>query len=172
MDGHHRLGNRTERGVVDMEKRSLGRGRVSVPVVGLGTWQRLEAAAAAGRDRELIGTAVTAGIRLFDTSPMYGDAERLLAGALDGQRDQVVVADKIWTPSAQEGAAQLARAVDWYGGAGALLQIHTLVSWPAPLPMLQAARDRGQVGLIGATHYSQAAFGELPGLMRSGQIDA
>ena len=99
-----------------MDDRSLGRGRISVPVVGLGTWQRLEAAAAAGRHRELISTAVTAGIRLFDTSPMYGDAERLLAGALDGRRDEVFIADKVWTPSAEEGAAQLARAVDWYRG--------------------------------------------------------
>ena len=38
--------------------------------------------------------------------------------------------------------------------------------------MLEAARDRGQVGLIGATHYSAAAFGELAGLMASGRIDA
>jgi aryl-alcohol dehydrogenase-like predicted oxidoreductase len=158
--------------MADMDDRSLGRGRISVPVVGLGTWQRLEAAATAGRHRELIDTAVTAGIRLFDTSPMYGDAERLLADALDGQRDQAFIADKIWTPSAQEGAAQLARAVDWYGGRVDLMQIHNLVSWPAHLTMLQAARDRGQVGLIGATHYSQAAFGELAELMRSGQIDA
>ena len=155
-----------------MDDRSLGRGRISVPVVGLGTWQRLEAAAAAGRHRELIDTAITAGIRLFDTSPMYGDAERLLAGALDGRRGEVFIADKIWTPSAQEGAAQLARAVDWYGGRVDLMQIHNLVSWPAHLTVLQAARDRGQVGLIGATHYSQAAFGELAELMRSGQIDA
>jgi aryl-alcohol dehydrogenase-like predicted oxidoreductase len=155
-----------------MENRSLGGGRISVPVVGLGTWQRLEAAAAAGRHRELIGTAVTAGIRLFDTSPMYGDAERLLADALDGRRDQAFIADKIWTPSEQEGAAQLARAVAWYGGRVDLMQIHNLVSWPAHLTMLHAARDRGQVGLIGATHYSPAAFGELAGLMRSGQIDA
>ena len=84
----------------------------------------------------------------------------------------MVIADKIWTPSAQEGAAQLARAVAWYGGRVDLMQIHNLVSWPAHLTMLQAARDRGQVGLIGATHYSPAAFGELAGLMRSGQIDA
>jgi aryl-alcohol dehydrogenase-like predicted oxidoreductase len=63
-----------------MENRSLGHGRVSVPVVGLGTWQRLEAAAA-GRHRELTGAAIAAGIRVFDTSPMYGEAERLLAGA-------------------------------------------------------------------------------------------
>src|SRR4029077_20318556 len=155
-----------------MENRSLGRGRVSVPVVGLGTWQRLEAAAAAGRHRELIGTAVPAGIRLFDTSPMYGDAERLLAGALDGQRDEVFVADKIWTPSAQEGAVQLARAVAWYGGRVDLMQIHNLVSWPAHLTMLQAAPGRSQVGLTSATHYSPAASGELAGLMRGGRINA
>ena len=99
-----------------MENRDLGQGRVSVPVVGLGTWQRLEAAAAAGRHRELIEAALAAGIRLIDTSPMYGRAERLLADALDGRRDQVVIADKVWTTLAEEGAAQLARATDWYGG--------------------------------------------------------
>jgi aryl-alcohol dehydrogenase-like predicted oxidoreductase len=49
---------------------------------------------------------------------MYGAAERLLSDALDGQRDQVFVADKVWTPSAEEGAAQLSRAVDWPGGRG------------------------------------------------------
>jgi aryl-alcohol dehydrogenase-like predicted oxidoreductase len=51
-----------------MENRGLGRGRVNVPVVGLGTWRRLEAAAAAGRHRELTRAALAAGIRLFDTS--------------------------------------------------------------------------------------------------------
>src|SRR6201985_2734930 len=164
--------DRAEWGGAGLEHRSLGRGRLSVPVVGLGTWRRLEAAAAAGGHRELIQAAIAAGIRIVDTSPMYGAAERLLSEALDGHPGQVVIADKIWTPSAQEGAAQLARAVDWYGGRVDLMQIHNLVSWPAHLTMLQAARDRGQVGLIGATHYSPAAFGELAGLMRSGQIDA
>jgi aryl-alcohol dehydrogenase-like predicted oxidoreductase len=154
-----------------MENRSLGRGRVSVPVVGLGTWRRLEAAAAAGRGRELIQAAIAAGIRLIDTSPMYGDAERLLAGALDGNRGQVLIADKIWTPSPEEGAAQLARAAGWYGGHIDLMQIHNLVAWPAHLPMLEAARAQGRVGLVGATHYSPAAFGELAELMAAGRID-
>jgi aryl-alcohol dehydrogenase-like predicted oxidoreductase len=103
---------------------------------------------------------------------MYGDAERLLAGALVGQRDQVVIADKIWTPSAQEGAAQLSHAAAWYGGRVDLMQIHNLVAWPAHPRMLKAARDREQVGLIGATHHSPAAFGDLAELMTSGRIDA
>jgi aryl-alcohol dehydrogenase-like predicted oxidoreductase len=155
-----------------MENRSLGQGRVSVPVVGLGTWRRLEAAAAAGRHRGLIDAASAAGVRLFDTSPMYGEAERLLADALGGHRDRVVIADKVWTPSAPEGTAQLARAADWYGGRVDLMQIHNLVAWPSHLPMLEAARDRGLVGLIGATHYSAAAFGELAEVMTTGRIDA
>ena len=92
-----------------MENRSLGQGRVSVPAVGLGTWRRLKAAS---RHRELIGTAIAASIRLFGTPPMYCEAERLPADVLGGQRDQIVIAEKIWTPSAKEGAAQLARAVD------------------------------------------------------------
>ncbi|MGH3189138.1 MAG: aldo/keto reductase [Streptosporangiaceae bacterium] len=162
-----------------MQDRSLGRGRVSVPVVGLGTWQRLEAAAAAGRHRELLDAAIAAGIRLVDTSPMYGDAERLLADwlgeglgeGLGAKRDQVLIADKIWTPSPEQGAAQLARAVDWYGGRVDLMQIHNLVAWPAHLTMLEAERDRGLVGLIGATHYAAAAFGDLAELMASGRID-
>ena len=155
-----------------MENRSLGNGRMSVPVVGLGTWRRLEAAAARGQDRELIDAAIAAGIRLIDTSPMYGNAERLLGGALEGKRDEVIVADKIWTPSPREGAAQLDRAVRWYGGRVDLMQIHNLVAWSAQLPMLEAARDRGLVGMIGATHYSPGAFGDLADLMRSGRIDA
>ena len=172
IDGIRDRGDRTERGVADMENRNLGRGRVSVPVLGLGTRRRLEAAAASGRHRELTGAAIAAGITLFDTSPMYGQAERLLADALDGQRGQVLIADKIWTPSAEEGEVQLARAAAWYGGRVDLMQIHNLMAWPAHLPMLEAARDRGQVGLIGATHYSPAAFGELAELMASGRINA
>jgi hypothetical protein len=74
---------------------------------------------------------------------MYGDAERLLAGVLDGQRGQVVIAGRIWTPSPEEGAAQLARAMAWYGGRGDLMQIHNLVAWPAHLRMLQAAGTGG-----------------------------
>ena len=51
------------------------------------------------------------------------------------------------------------------------MQIHNLVAWSAHLPMLEAARDQGLVGLIGATHYSPAAFGDLAEVMGTGRID-
>jgi diketogulonate reductase-like aldo/keto reductase len=104
---------------------------------------RVEAAAAAGQQDELIETAIADGIRVIDTSPMYGAAERLLSDALDGHRGQVFIADKVWTPSAEEGAAQLSRAVDWYGGRVDLMQIHNLVAWQTHLPMLEATGTGG-----------------------------
>src|SRR6202042_151876 len=42
---------------------------------------------------------------------------------------------------------------------------------PGHLARLEAARDRGLVGLIGATHHSAAAFGELAEIMATGRID-
>jgi aryl-alcohol dehydrogenase-like predicted oxidoreductase len=68
--------------------------------------------------------------------------------------------------------AQLARAVDWYGGHVDLMQIHNLVAWREHLTMLEGARAEGLVGLIGATHYSAVAFPELAEVMASGRIDA
>ena len=56
-------------------------------MVGLGTRRRLEAAA--GRSRELIEVAITAGIRLFDTYPCTGPPRGCWPTRW-GHRDQVM----------------------------------------------------------------------------------
>ncbi len=157
-----------------MEQRLLGLGGPEVPVVGLGTWQRLEAAAGRGGHVALVGAALDHGVRVFDSSPMYGQAEQLLAevlGELGDRRRDAIVATKIWTNSRQEGRAQLDRAVRWFGGRVDLMQIHNLLAWRDHLPMLEAARDRGEVGLIGVTHYSPRAFDELEIALATGRFD-
>jgi len=157
---------------VAMEIRALGERGTAVPVVGLGTWQRLEAAARAGRADEVIGAALRTGVQVFDSSPMYGRAEELLAEALGGRRAEAFVATKVWTSSPADGRRQLERATDWYGGWIDLMQIHNLVAWPDHLPLLEEARDAGTVKHVGATHWSAGAFAELATVMRTGRIDA
>jgi diketogulonate reductase-like aldo/keto reductase len=155
-----------------MERRALGAGGLEVPVIGLGTWARLETAAASGQHAHIVATALDAGVRVFDSSPMYGRAEQLLAEALGQRRSEAIVATKIWTPSAGEGRRQLSRAVRWFGGRVELMQIHNLVGWRSHLPALEEARAEGRIGLIGATHYQPRAFGELETVMRTGRLDA
>ena len=158
-----------------MERRALGPGRTEVGVVGLGTWQRLEAAAERADDghRVLVDRAVGEGVEVFDSSPMYGRAEQLLADALSasGRRGEAFVATKVWTGSPAEGRAQLDRATDWFGGRVDLIQIHNLVAWSDHLPQLERARDDGRVGLIGVTHWSPSAFADLADVLRTGRVD-
>jgi aryl-alcohol dehydrogenase-like predicted oxidoreductase len=157
---------------VGLEQRQLGARGPAVPVVGLGTWQRLEAAARRGEAEALVAAALDQGTRVVDSSPMYGRAEEILAAALGARRSEAFVATKVWTPSPAEGAAQLERAVGRLGGRVDLMQIHNLVAWEEHLPALEAARDSGTVGLIGATHWSPNGFGELATVMRTGRVDA
>jgi aryl-alcohol dehydrogenase-like predicted oxidoreductase len=142
--------------------------------MGMGTWQTLDVrgAAAEARAREVVHEALDAGARLIDSSPMYGEAERVLGAALDGRRNDALVATKVWTSDPAEGEAQADRALGWYGGRVELYQVHNLVGWREQLAMLERRRDAGDIGLIGATHYSPSAFGELAQVMRTGRLDA
>ncbi len=151
-----------------METRELGAGGPSVPVVGMGTWQTLDVR---GERDELVHAALDSGATFLDTSPMYGEAPRVLAHALQGRRDEAFVADKLWTPDDREAERQAERALAWFGRVD-LYQVHNLVATPARLDLLERLRDEGRVGVIGATHYSASAFGELAEVMRSGRIGA
>jgi diketogulonate reductase-like aldo/keto reductase len=151
-----------------METRELGRGGPRVPVVGMGTWQTLDVR---GERDDVVHAALDAGSTFLDTSPMYGEAARVLAHGLEGRRDEAFVADKLWTSDDEEAERQAERALNWFGRVD-LYQVHNLVRTSARLDLLERLRDEGRVGVIGATHYSAAAFGELAEVMRSGRIEA
>lgn len=155
-----------------MEYRAFGRTGLTVPAVGMGTWQTFDVRGekAEGERRAIVDAALASGITLYDTSPMYGEAERVLAGALQGRRDAAIVADKVWTSSPREGREQVRRALEWYGGRVEIYQIHNLLAWREHLPMLEELQARRAVDVVGATHYQHQAFGELLNVMESGRI--
>jgi diketogulonate reductase-like aldo/keto reductase len=150
------------------ELRALAPG-VEVPCVGMGTWQTFDVA---DSPQEVVEAGLDGGIEVFDSSPMYGRAERVLGEALGARRDEAFVATKIWTSSPQEGRAQAERALEFFAGRVDLYQVHNLVAAGAQLSLIEEMRDAGRVRLTGATHYSSGALPELAQLMRSGRIDA
>jgi aryl-alcohol dehydrogenase-like predicted oxidoreductase len=157
-----------------MELRRLGRTDLTVPAVGVGTWRVFDVRGGKAEERvhDQVTEALSVGANLFDSSPMYGNAERVLGQALAGRRSDALIATKVWTPSVREGRSQIDRAMEYFGGAIDLYQIHNLVAWEEHLPVLEGFRDQGKVRVVGATHYSPAAFGELANVMRTGRIGA
>jgi len=145
-----------------MEERRLG------PVVGLGTWTTF--GGDAGLARRVVDAAFEAGSRVVDSSPMYREAERSLATALEGRREQAVVATKIWARSVADGRAQLARQLEWFGRVD-VEQVHNLVSWDEHLPWLEAERDARRIDRIGVTHYDSGSFGELERALRTKRFE-
>ena len=136
-----------------MEPRRIGPD-TPVATVGLGTWSVFDH----GPERQenagaVVGAMLDAGCALFDSSPMYGRAEAVLGAALAGRRGEALVATKIWTPSVDEGRAQFARQLAWYGGRVDIEQVHNLVAWREHLEWMAGERAAGRIGLLGATHY-------------------
>ena len=157
-----------------MEFRTFGQSAIEVPVVGMGTWQTFDVRGDVGEHnaRTIVDAALKAGANFFDSSPMYGQAERVLGKALEGRREQAFIATKVWASSADEGRKQIANALRYYDNRVDLYQIHNLLAWREQLVLLEQLVDEKRVGMIGATHYSPSAFDELSRVMKTGRIQA
>ncbi len=156
-----------------MEQRALGPTGLWPGVVGMGTWRTFDVRGDAERTAHaIVGEALAARVNLFDSSPMYGEAERVLGAALSSRRDAAIVASKIWADSAAEGLRQAERALGFFGGCVELYQVHNLVAWRTQLTLLERLKKEGKVRAIGATHYEASSFGELAEVIRSGRIGA
>jgi aryl-alcohol dehydrogenase-like predicted oxidoreductase len=140
----------------------------------MGTWRTFDVrgAPAERRAREIVDVAIEHGATFVDSSPMYGEAERVLGLALSGRRNQTLVATKVWASSISEGREQIERGLGYLGGYVDLYQVHNLLNWQEQLQLLEAAQAEGKIHAIGATHYNPAAFDELAVVMRTGRITA
>ena len=86
-----------------MQYRTLGRTGIKVSPYALGT---LMFATTMGNDpadsARIIHKAIDAGINVVDTADAYGDSEEVVGKALEGRRDDVVLATKFGRPIGQD----------------------------------------------------------------------
>ncbi|WUH89019.1 aldo/keto reductase [Streptomyces sp. NBC_00433] len=87
-----------------MQYRTLGRTGIKVSPYALGT---LMFATSIGNPRQedsirIIHKALDAGINLVDTADAYGDSEEIVGKALQGRRDNVVLATKVGRPTGDD----------------------------------------------------------------------
>jgi diketogulonate reductase-like aldo/keto reductase len=83
-----------------MQRRRFGPVGQRVPAIGQGTWK------IDGGNRRAAVETLRAGLELgmthIDTAEMYGDAEKIVAQAIDGRRDEVFLVSKVLPENASE----------------------------------------------------------------------
>ncbi|GAA4177748.1 aldo/keto reductase [Phytohabitans flavus] len=86
-----------------MHYRTLGRTGIQVSPYALGTLMFATAMGnAPGDSARIIHKALDAGINFVDTADAYGDSEDVVGKALEGRRDDVVLATKFSRPTGQD----------------------------------------------------------------------
>jgi len=159
-----------------MIKRIIPSSGESIPVIGMGTYSTFDTneKEAIAPLTDVLNTFYQGGGRLLDSSPMYGNAERMV-GTLTGKAsyaDDLFYATKVWTRGEQQGIRQMEQSfylmdrkvVD-------LMQIHNLSDWKTHLPVLREWKEAGKIRYIGITHYTETSHAELENVMRTEPID-
>lgn len=156
-----------------MELRRWGPKAPLLPVVGMGTRKTFDVTDPAAEPSRvhLVDEALSAGTTVFDSSPMYGTAERVLGQALQGRRDQAFVATKLWPAPGRSLDGQVQDALGFFGGHVELYQSHNLLKIEEVLPRLKSLKSTGQARWIGATHFDPRRLSDLAQLMERGDID-
>jgi diketogulonate reductase-like aldo/keto reductase len=149
--------------------------REPLPVIGMGTWQTFDVAAAGARKplEEVLSLFVALGGRVLDSSPMYGRSEEV-AGDLAvklGLRERLFVATKVWTSGRSEGIAQMEDSERKLRGRIDLMQVHNLVDAGTHLQTLKEWKAAKRIRYIGVTHYTAGAYPALESAIRRGGID-
>ena len=89
-----------------MQYRLLGKSKIEISAIIFGGWQAGKSGWTNISDDDTIAAhraALEAGVTTFDTAEAYGEgySERILAQALGGKRDQIVIATKVCAQPSQ-----------------------------------------------------------------------
>jgi aryl-alcohol dehydrogenase-like predicted oxidoreductase len=158
-------------------KRPIPRSGERLPAVGLGTWQTFDVGPRATERTELkevLRLLVEHGASVVDSSPMYGEAERVVGDlAADlGIHSRLFLATKVWTSGREAGIRQMENSfrlmrtqrID-------LMQVHNLLDLATHVKTLREWKAAGRIRYLGITHYHEGAYRDLERLVRTREYD-
>ena len=164
-------------GTREMLTRTIPSSGETLPVLGIGTWERFDVDLKSAKRADLkqvLADLRAAGGRLIDSSPMYGKAEGVVGDLLAElpAEPRYFLATKVWTRGAKEGEAQMQRSMQLMRTQCMdLMQVHNLLDWRAHLGTMNAWKEQGRIRYLGITHYTPSAHAELESVMRAAPWD-
>jgi diketogulonate reductase-like aldo/keto reductase len=157
--------------------RAIPRSGELLPVIGLGTWQTFNVGtSASGRAplREVLTEFLKLGGKLVDSSPMYGESERVVGDLVAelGAQERLFLATKVWTEGRAAGIRQMEDSLRLLRTPRIdLMQVHNLIDWRTHLSTLRQWQEQKRIRYIGVTHYAESAYDELERVLKSEPLD-
>jgi diketogulonate reductase-like aldo/keto reductase len=134
---------------------------VSLPKIGLGTWQTFDVGGDAAARAPLREVLKLLDGNMVDSSPMYGSSESVAGDLVAelGLRSKLFIATKVWTQGRDEGIHQMETSfkrlrVELMD----LMQVHNLVDVATHGVTLRKWKEEKRVRFIGITHYTASAY--------------
>src|SRR6266850_4170848 len=144
--------------------RAFPQDKVSLPKIGLGTWQTFDVGNDSAARSPLREVLKLLDGNVVDSSPMYGSSESV-AGDLIAElkvRERLFVATKVWTRGREDGIQQMETSFKRLRVTTMdLMQVHNLVDVAVHSKTLRDMKAKGKVRNIGVTHYTSSAYGEV-----------
>ncbi|MGI0092280.1 MAG: aldo/keto reductase [Nitrososphaerales archaeon] len=151
-----------------MRQKGLGKTGVKISEIGQGTWQYQGGV-------EPLRLGVSLGATHIDTAEMYG-TEGVVGRAIEGIRDQVFLATKVWSDHLQYDAV-LKAAEGSLKRLGAKTIDLYMIHWPNPsVPIRETMRameelvKRGKIRYIGVSNFSVGQLKEAQAALSSQEI--
>ncbi|MEA3154897.1 MAG: hypothetical protein QOK44_2486 [Betaproteobacteria bacterium] len=160
-----------------LSTRPIPRSGEHLPIVGVGTWQTFDVSPNAPERAELkevLRALVEHGGKVVDSSPMYGEAERVVGDLTSelGLRDRLFLATKVWTSGREAGIRQMEQSLKLMRVQRMdLMQIHNLLDVATHTKTLLDWKAAGRVRYIGVTHYHSGAYRDLERLVKTQQYE-
>jgi aryl-alcohol dehydrogenase-like predicted oxidoreductase len=159
-----------------LNTRPIPKSGEQLPVVGLGTWQTFDVGT--GKDErkavaDVLAKFLAAGMKVIDSSPMYGRAEEVTGDELARIKGAApFLATKVWTSGKQAGIEQMERSMKRMRTKKMdLMQVHNLLDVKTHLPVLRDWKAAGKIRYLGVTHYQHGEFDTIEKLMKKEKLD-
>jgi diketogulonate reductase-like aldo/keto reductase len=162
-------------------KRLIPSSNEAIPALGLGTFLVWDQMPGANRDafREVLRIHAEGGVRVVDTSPMYGHGETILGHAASalGVNDRLFIANKVWATGdfladelASRQSLDTSRQRLWRERIDAV-HVHNLVNVDVLLPYLRAWKREGLIRYTAISHFENPYHSVLEDWVRRGNLD-
>lgn len=148
----------------------------AIPIIGIGTARRYEAAAAADRTaiKEVLRRFTELHGKVIDTAPAYGGAESLVGDLVSelGNRERLFLATKVAAVSRERGLAQMEQSLKRLRTDKLdLINVHNLRDTDTQLASLREWKQAGKIRYLGITTSFEGQYEEFEKTMRAQSMD-